>query len=422
MALAARGRRRYCLYVSGTQDQADDHVQTIGAQLESENFGALYPDCSQRMVGKFGSPRAWRRSRLRTASGFSVDAMGLDTAMRGIKLDETRPDVIVLDDLDRSVDSADTVKKKVSALTRELIPAGAHHVAILGVQNLVRSDGVFGQLADGSADWLADRTISGPIVALEGMTYEQRGGRTALTGGHPTWAGMDVQACQQRIDDYGLRAFLAECQHQESAEGKAFPEWRRDVHVCDPFPIPAEWPKFRAVDYGYGVPFCCLWGARSPWGQVVVYRELYGAGVVDVEQARRIGAASKLDRNIRRSVGDPSMWTAHHNGYLVTSPAAAYADTGVELEKAANERLVGKMRVHDLLYWDPDSAPMLQVFSTCGNLIRTLPKLPTDPHDPEDVDTTAEDHAYDALRYLAMVMDLEFNSAGLQRSRYGFRR
>ena len=43
--------------------------------------------------------------------------------------------------------------------------------------------------------------------------------------------------------------------------------------------------------------------------------------------------------------------------------------------------------------------PRLQVFSTCTNLIRTLPALPYDTIRVEDVDTDAEDHAYDALRY-----------------------
>ena len=35
-------------------------------------------------------------------------------------------------------------------------------------------------------------------------------------------------------------------------------------------------------------------------------------------------------------------------------------------------------------------------------MIRTLTTLPTDNKNPEDVDTNAEDHAYDALRYGCM--------------------
>jgi hypothetical protein len=39
------------------------------------------------------------------------------------------------------------------------------------------------------------------------------------------------------------------------------------------------------------------------------------------------------------------------------------------------------------------------VFKTCVHLIRTLPALQHDMDNPEDCDTTAEDHAPDALRY-----------------------
>jgi hypothetical protein len=46
--------------------------------------------------------------------------------------------------------------------------------------------------------------------------------------------------------------------------------------------------------------------------------------------------------------------------------------------------------------------PMLYIFSTCKDLIRTLPALQHDPNRPEDVDTEGEDHAPDALRYACM--------------------
>jgi len=38
-------------------------------------------------------------------------------------------------------------------------------------------------------------------------------------------------------------------------------------------------------------------------------------------------------------------------------------------------------------------------FSTCTNTIAQIPAIPLDKKNPEDVDTNAEDHLYDALRY-----------------------
>jgi len=46
--------------------------------------------------------------------------------------------------------------------------------------------------------------------------------------------------------------------------------------------------------------------------------------------------------------------------------------------------------------------PKIQIFNTCPNLIRELQSIPLDKAKPEDVDTHASDHAYDALRYLIM--------------------
>ena len=48
----------------------------------------------------------------------------------------------------------------------------------------------------------------------------------------------------------------------------------------------------------------------------------------------------------------------------------------------------------------PRQAPALRIMRSCANLIRTLPTLPRDEHDPDDVDTDTEDHAYDAGRYV----------------------
>jgi hypothetical protein len=49
---------------------------------------------------------------------------------------------------------------------------------------------------------------------------------------------------------------------------------------------------------------------------------------------------------------------------------------------------------------DKTSAPRLYVSRRCKSTIQTLPMLPRDDTRIEDVDTSANDHAADALRYL----------------------
>lgn len=221
VAIGARRVRRYGLYVSGIQDKADDHVQNVGAILESPLVETFYPDLADRAVTKYGHSKGWKRNRLRTASGFTVDALGLDAAARGAKLDDARPDFIVFDDIDEETDSLATVAKKVKQLTRKVLPAGARDVAVLGVQNLVHPESIFARLAglaSEPADFLQTRTVSGPIPAIRNMTYEQDGaGRFIITGGEPTWAGQDLAVCQENVDDWGFSAFMAEAQHEVDA-------------------------------------------------------------------------------------------------------------------------------------------------------------------------------------------------------------
>ena len=78
------------LYVCASQDQADKHVASIAGLLEQAGV--------VRRLNKFGSPRAWRRNQLQCDNGFTVEALGLDTAARGIKVDEFRPDLIIFDE------------------------------------------------------------------------------------------------------------------------------------------------------------------------------------------------------------------------------------------------------------------------------------------------------------------------------------
>jgi hypothetical protein len=225
VALGVRGRRKYGLYISGTQDQADKHVATIASMLESPGVERFYPDHGRPKLGKHGNQRAWRRNRVWTAGDFAIDALGLDVAARGLKLDEQRPDFIVLDDIDGKHDSIATTVKKTETITTTILPAGADDLAILAIQNLISRSGFFTSLVDGSLDALADRKISGPFPAIEGFKYEYRrhpksGIRYAhITAGKATWEGQQLEKCQKDIMDFGLAAFEKECQHDVMRKG-----------------------------------------------------------------------------------------------------------------------------------------------------------------------------------------------------------
>lgn len=205
----------------------------------------------------------------------------------------------------------------------------------------------------------------------------------------------------------------------DALEGVRFPSFNRQVHVIEPeeLPIP-HGSAIRAigVDYGSRAPFAGLWGAKLADDLVVIYREVYKTGLTPRQQARLLAESeAEGERLPNRPIPlalDPSMWARAVDQPNAVSPrkggpppgsiAAKYQEEfGSAVVKAQNDRIGGAALIDDLLRVRADGLPRLLIYSNCVNLIRTLPALPRDPKRPEDVETSAEDHAYDALRYLA---------------------
>lgn len=245
--LGAFGERFYGWYVSGTQALADLHVESIAALIENPTFAHYYPKMSERKLGKYGNIKGWRRNRLRCNNGFTLDALGLDVGARGSKVEERRPDFIILDDIDNENDSLQVIQKKIQTITTGILPAGSKDVAILAIQNLISNDGFFGQIVSGNAEYLKDRILSGPYPAIEDLEVEQIDGRFIIVGGKPTWEGQTIEICQSQIFSWGYTSFLREAQHLCEDTGSMFshinfqnvdydklPDFERIICVVDP--------------------------------------------------------------------------------------------------------------------------------------------------------------------------------------------
>jgi len=217
--------RSYAWYVRETQDQADKSVGNVNEILEGKSVARYYPQMSERSVGKYGKAKAWRRNRLMTASGFVLDGMGLDKAVRGVKDLEQRPDPIIFDDVDGRHDSLSTTQKKIEIMTESIIPAGSRDVAVIFMQNLLIADGVMSQLVDGRAQFLLNRILCGPYKAINDLAYRKRKDTGPgepvyeITGGSPTWEGFDIPVAEKMMDDIGPTAFLREAQHEVERTG-----------------------------------------------------------------------------------------------------------------------------------------------------------------------------------------------------------
>ncbi len=209
------------------------------------------------------------------------------------------------------------------------------------------------------------------------------------------------------------------------SEGMAFPEFKREVHVCEPFTIPYEWVRIRGADWGYSSPFAVYWIAFDHDNTGYVYREFYGKGLLADKWAETVCNLERdeaglinygvIDRSTASTRGDIGP-TIYETVFKITR------DRGHALwrhaDQSPNSRKQRKMELHHRLAKRPtgnvpsisrreDSGtyvekPRLVIFNTCTNLIRTLPMLPLDKNDPEVVDTDVEDHAYDALTYALM--------------------
>ena len=226
----------------------------------------------------------------------------------------------------------------------------------------------------------------------------------------------------QTEDYYIMLASLPEVQRKQFLDGDwgayedaAFPEFNKDVHVVEPFDIPRNWHKFRACDWGYSSPACVLWFAIDFDNNLWIYRELYTKKVTADLFAQQVLNLEQKEY-IRYGVLDSSTWA--RRGDVGPSIAETMINSGCRWrpsDRSPRSRINGKLEIHkrlSLRETNDGQYPSLFIFNNCINLIRTLPLLPCDKNNPEDVDTHAEDHAYDALRYGCMSRPINPQGSG----------
>ena len=185
------------------------------------------------------------------------------------------------------------------------------------------------------------------------------------------------------------------------AEGAAFVEFDYDNHVIEPFTLPKHWERVKGIDYGYAAESACVWAALDPSDEtLIIYRELYQKGLTGEALALRIFEFEKEDRLSVSGVLDGAAWA--RTGSTGPTVGEVLSRAGHKLRRADKNRIQGKIQIHERLKIADNGRPKMQIFNTCPNLIRELQSIPLDPSRPEDVDTKASDHAYDALRYLVM--------------------
>lgn len=222
-----------------------------------------------------------------------------------------------------------------------------------------------------------------------------------------------------------------------SVEGAFFDEWDEGRHVVAPFEIPSDWLRFRSMDWGSAKPFSVGWWAVAgddyrvamaggtqasriiPRGALVRYREWYGCQPGQPNKglkltAERVAegiATRERDEVIKYGVLDPAAFS-EDGGPSIAERMYSWSDARRSLQgpmfmRADNKRVPrsGAMGGWDVMrqrLTGEAGRPMLYVFSTCKDFIRTVPMIQHDTSRAEDLDTDAEDHVADEARYACM--------------------
>lgn len=212
-------------------------------------------------------------------------------------------------------------------------------------------------------------------------------------------------------------------------EGAFFPEFSRERHVITPFRVPGHWIRFRSGDWGSARPFSFGWwavvqdafehdGRLIPRGALIRYREWYGAKPGFTNEGLKM-TAEEVAKGIVARETDENTGKREYVAYGVLDPGAFAVVSGPSIGEtlgrgkahfrradnirvSRDRRMGGWDQLRGRLKGDDDGNAMIFFFSTCRDLIRTLPMMIHDINNPEDLDTDLEDHAVDECRYGVM--------------------
>lgn len=195
------------------------------------------------------------------------------------------------------------------------------------------------------------------------------------------------------------------------SEMSAFPDFEENVHVVRPFEIPRDWKRVKGQDWGFSSDGCVYWGAVSPAGQLVIYREfafnLKGDRKKDAMEIAHEGRSMELGELRSPGIIDASAFQRRGTlgqsiGEIMQQYWPSWTPSSRAMVNSMSSRAHRKSLVHTHLAINPMTGePRMVIFPTCRKLIEALSGLPIDKHNPEMVDTDSDlDHYFDALSYL----------------------
>lgn len=205
--------------------------------------------------------------------------------------------------------------------------------------------------------------------------------------------------------------------------------WSPSHHIVSNFEVPHSWEIQRAFDWGSSKPFSVGWWARSDGtdymargkrystvpGDLFRVAEWYGWNGQPNEGLKMISrdiALGILDREKRLFSGrrinpgpaDGSIYDKIENS-SIGDEMMAVGVYWTRADKSPGSRTQGWEKMRSMLKQStqrPREEAGMFVCEGCHQFIRTVPVLPRDEKNLDDVDTDAEDHIGDESRYMAL--------------------
>lgn len=211
--------------------------------------------------------------------------------------------------------------------------------------------------------------------------------------------------------------------------------WDKRFHVLPRFVVPSSWRVDRSFDWGSTHPFSVGWWAEANGEEAIIIQgdkvfsfcpvpgsliqifEWYGTKEPGTNKGLKMGSASVAKGIVDREI------SLLANGWIKEQPLPGPADNQIHnVTDDESDTIAHKMASNGIKWIESDKSPGsringLELFrerlrsavsgegpaiyfmENCRVSVTMLPTLPRNPDKPDDVDTDAEDHFWDMIRY-----------------------
>jgi len=233
--------------------------------------------------------------------------------------------------------------------------------------------------------WLEERI--GALPETDEVFYANLNDNRKSRGGYIDDKEIELMIAQwpAEVQETRIKGYFA------AFAGAVYKSFKRDAHVVEPFPIPDDWTRYRAIDFGFNNPFACLWFARDNDRRWYVYAEHHQSRETLAYHAERIKQISGREKY-------RATWADHDS-----QDCCELRQLGIPTTPAKKDVHLGIEAVQSALKVQDNGKPRLFIFKTCKNTIKEISGYKwaegTETKDAKDEPFKVNDHACDCVRY-----------------------